>query len=125
MFTQQRWRRKFQCAFRGIGFAVRSQDSFRVHIPAGIAVFLLASFGPLSAIQWTICIACIGAVIAAELFNCAIETLAHHLHPQQHPQIGIALDMAAAAVLVTAITAAAIGSYTFFTATVNWLMRHH
>jgi len=39
------------------------------------------------------------------LFNAAIETLADHLHPQQHPEIGAVKDIAAGAVLIASIAA--------------------
>ena len=50
------------------------------------------------------------AVIAAELFNTALECLANHLHPDHHAQIRIAKDCAAAAVLVAALGALAVAT---------------
>jgi len=47
------------------------------------------------------------AVLAAEMFNTAIERLADHLHPERHPQIRIVKDCAAAAVLIS--SAGAVG----------------
>jgi diacylglycerol kinase (ATP) len=44
-------------------------------------------------------------VIAAELINTALEHLADHLHPEQHPRIKIVKDCAAAAVLILSIGA--------------------
>jgi diacylglycerol kinase (ATP) len=49
-----------------------------------------------------------GAVIAAELFNTAIEALADRVQPQQDPAIRIVKDCAAAAVLVTCLAAVAV-----------------
>jgi diacylglycerol kinase (ATP) len=48
-------------------------------------------------------------VISAELFNTALEHLADHLHPEIHPQIRVVKDCAAAAVLITACAAVAVG----------------
>src|SRR5205085_557541 len=48
-------------------------------------------------------------VLAAELFNTAIERLADELHPGQHPGIRIAKDCAAAGVLVAVLGALAVG----------------
>ena len=42
----------------------------------------------------------VSLVIAAELINTALEQLADHLHPEQHPRIKIVKDCAAAAVLI-------------------------
>jgi undecaprenol kinase len=44
-------------------------------------------------------------VLAMELVNTAVEHLADHLHPDQHPRIKIVKDCAAAAVLVTSLGA--------------------
>ena len=49
------------------------------------------------------------AVIAAELFNTAIENLADHLHPEIHPSIRMVKDCAAGAVLVASAGALAVG----------------
>ena len=60
-----------------------------------------------------IVILCIGVVIAAELFNTAIEKLVDLVSPQQHPVAGQVKDIAAGAVLVCAATAAIIGLIVF------------
>ena len=52
-------------------------------------------------------------VWSAEAFNTALEQLADALHPQQHPGIGRAKDVAAAAVLIAALGAAVIGLLVF------------
>ena len=63
--------------------------------------------------EWMIIILCIGVVIAAELFNTAIEKLVDLVSPQQHPVAGQVKDIAAGAVLVCAATAAIIGLIVF------------
>ena len=45
------------------------------------------------------------AVVAAELFNTAIEHLADELHPHDSPGIGLVKDMAAAGVLLAVLGA--------------------
>ena len=47
----------------------------------------------------------VSLVIATELINTALEHLADHLHPEQHPRIKIVKDCAAAAVLILSIGA--------------------
>jgi undecaprenol kinase len=59
---------------------------------------------------WALVALTSSAVIAAELFNTALESLADHLHPEQHAQIRIAKDCAAAAVLVAALGALAVAA---------------
>ena len=48
-------------------------------------------------------------MLATELINTAIETLADHLNPQRHPQIRIVKDCAAGAVLIAVLGALGVG----------------
>lgn len=58
-------------------------------------------------------ILCIALVITAEALNTAVEELADALHPDEHPGIGRAKDVAAAGVLVAALLAAVVGALVF------------
>ena len=53
-------------------------------------------------------IATMAIVLAAELVNTAVELLADHLHPEQHPNIKIVKDCAAAAVLIASMGAVGV-----------------
>lgn len=66
-----------------------------------------------SRLEWIALLICIGLVFAAESLNTAIEELADALHPDTHPGIGRAKDVAAAGVLFTAIIAAITGALIF------------
>lgn len=68
------------------------------------ALILLFTLRP-PAIWWALVLVVIAFVLAAELFNTALEHLADHLHPEQHPKIRVAKDCAAAAVLVLSMAA--------------------
>lgn len=63
--------------------------------------------------EWIVIILCIGVVIAAELFNTAIEKLVDLVSPERHPIAGQVKDIAAGAVLVCAVAAAIIGIIIF------------
>jgi diacylglycerol kinase len=65
---------------------------------------------------------CVGAVISAELFNSAIETLFRGLDSETKNRIHGCLDIAAGAVLAASITAATVGLIVF---TRNLLLRFH
>lgn len=56
---------------------------------------------------------CIAAVVAAEMFNTAIEQLAKAAHPEQSPLVGNSLDIAAGGVLVASVGAALVGCAIF------------
>jgi undecaprenol kinase len=101
----QHFLKRLTFALRGIGFAFRRERSLRFHFLAGFSVLAVLLLTQASALWWAIGAVTIGMVIAAELFNAALETLADHLHPQRHPEIGAAKDIAAGAVLIASIAA--------------------
>ena len=107
------WSRKFADAFRGLGRAVRTQSSFAVHLAAAAAVAIAGAFFRVSAVEWCLLAFAIGLVLVAEIFNTAVESLARGPGSRRHPRLRDALDMASAAVLLAAITAAVIGVIVF------------
>lgn len=92
-------------ALNGIFFAIKSEASFRTQIFAAIAIWLCLITVRPAPIWWGIILLTTGAVLAAELFNTALEKTLDHLHPALHPQIKLAKDAAAGAVLVLSTTA--------------------
>lgn len=112
------WYRKYLNAVRGCRLGMSGQTSFLVHLVCTALVVTTAIFLEVSLEQWCLLGLCVGSVLGAELFNSAIEQLARAVDDQYNDQIGAALDIAAGAVLMTAITAAAIGSSLFIT---RWL----
>jgi undecaprenol kinase len=96
-------------ALAGVEFAFRNERNLRIQSVAG-AVCFLALAGLKPGAQWiALVVLATGGVIGAELFNTAIERLADHVHPAQHPAIRDVKDCAAAAVLVCSITAVTVG----------------
>jgi diacylglycerol kinase len=64
-------------------------------------------------LEWCILLGCIGMVLAAELFNSAIETMYRGLDEATKSRARSCLDIAAAAVLLASIAASIIGSIVF------------
>ena len=60
--------------------------------------------------EWCVLVLCIAVVLAAELFNCALERMGRAITRDYDEQLRDALDMAAAAVLVAALGAAVVGT---------------
>jgi diacylglycerol kinase len=108
------WRsvtRSFRYAGRGLQLALRSHFNMRVHLALAGLVAVAAAWADVSAMEAAILIVCAMVVLAAELFNTAIEVLVDlHVGEQYHVLAGRAKDLAAAAVLVTALGAAVIGA---------------
>ena len=112
--TQERsGRLKFAVAFRGLFRAVRTESSFAVHLPVAAGVILLAALLRLPPGDWAALLLAIGGVLAAEVFNSALEAFARAPGQGRHPRIRDALDMASATVLVAAGTAATVGAVVF------------
>jgi undecaprenol kinase len=101
----QSFLRRLTFALLGLGYAFRRERSLRFHALAAVAVLLVLVITQAAALWWAIGAVTIGLVVMAELFNAALETLADHLHPQQHPEIGAAKDIAASAVLIASLAA--------------------
>jgi diacylglycerol kinase len=107
------WFDKFGDAFRGVWAGMRGQSSFGVHLWMAVAVVALASILHVSLVEWCLLLLCITAVLAAELFNTAIERLAREIDRQHNSGLGTALDIASGAVLVASIGSAVVGCMIF------------
>ena len=107
------WRDKLADSLRGLVTGVRGQSSFAVHLVMAIAVVLAAAALRVSLAEWCLLVLCIAAVLAAEYFNTALERLARAIDRNHNAHLGSALDLASAAVLVTAIGAAIVGCVVF------------
>ena len=88
---------------------IRSQHNAWLHALATILVIGVGLFLQLSRFEWNWLILAIMAVWSAEALNTAFEFLADATTPSYNPLIGKAKDIAAGAVLITAIGATIIG----------------
>ncbi len=121
--TPQGWLRKFQLAFQGLFWAIRTEGSFSVHLPAAALATsgaVLLSFDPG---RWSVLLLTIGIVLTAELFNTALETLAQAIDEEHNEYIKRALDVASAAVLMISMTAVAVGAFLFWQPFWSWWAR--
>jgi undecaprenol kinase len=100
--------RRLGFAVAGLTHAVRAERSLQTQLVALLVVVLALAYLRPPAVWWALASLCIALVLAAELFNTAIERLADHLHPDLHPQIRIVKDCAAAAVLCAALGAVGV-----------------
>jgi diacylglycerol kinase len=105
--------KSFVYALHGVACLVRTQPNARLHLLATVLVCMVGVYFGLSRAEWLWVTVAISLVWSAEAFNTALEQLADALHPQQHPGIGRAKDVAAAAVLIVALGAAVIGMLVF------------
>lgn len=104
-----RYLRSFLYALRGIGFALKSEKNFRFEIVVAVIAVFAALFFPLIALERALIFLSIALVLALELANTAFERVMDILKPRIHPYARIIKDMMAGAVLLTTLTAIAIG----------------
>ena len=105
--------RSFGYAWQGIRSCAGKEQNLSFHLIAMAAVTLAGFVLGITRTEWTVVILCFGVVIAAELFNTAIERLVDLVSPERHPIAGQVKDIAAGAVLVCAVAAAIIGLIIF------------
>lgn len=113
MRPQRGWMERFRGAFRGIVQGVRGQPGFVVHAVVATAVVVAGVISDPTLERWCLLIICIGVVLAAEMFNSALETICRAITSQYDKHVQRGLDIASGAVLIVAITAAIAGVLIF------------
>jgi diacylglycerol kinase (ATP) len=97
-------------ALAGIVEALRSENSFRLQcLAAGGVLVALIGLRP-APIWWAVVALAVAMVLAAEQFNTALERLADLVDPGFRPEIKIAKDCAAGAVLLASLGALAVAA---------------
>jgi len=88
--------RRLSYALQGLAHSLRGEASLRLQAVVFAAVIVaLIALRP-AAVWWALVLLASAAVLAAELFNTAIEHLADVLHPEDSPGVRIVKDCAAA-----------------------------
>ena len=105
--------RAFKYALNGLRYAVVNERNFRIEILCAIFIIVLAFIFKITVFAWLILIINICFVLAAELFNTAIEKLADISCKEINPVIEIIKDVAAASVLITVLSALTCGVIIF------------
>jgi diacylglycerol kinase (ATP) len=106
--------RSFRCAIVGILRMLRCQQNAWIHLIVTIGVVAAGFVFQLSRGEWCWIVLALAIVWTAEALNTAFEFLADAASPSFHPVVRDAKDVAAGAVLITAIAAAIIGVIIFW-----------
>ncbi|MEW8956399.1 diacylglycerol kinase [Clostridium sp.] len=104
----------FNHAIEGIIYTIRTQRNMKIHMIATLAVLTICFFYELSKVELLIICITITMVIGAELINTAIEAAVDATTNFYHPLAKIAKNVAAGAVLITAINALFVGYIIFW-----------
>jgi diacylglycerol kinase (ATP) len=102
-----------QYALQGLVDLVKSQPNARIHLTVGTFVIAAGFYFRITKTEWLAVLLCISLVLALEAVNTALEYLTDLVSPNHHPLAGKAKDVAAAAVLIAALGAVAIGLMVF------------
>ena len=103
----------FKYATNGVFEAFIQERNLKIHVTIMILVILAGIVFKISLSEWIICIILLGFVISLELINTSIETTIDMVMPEKNEKAKIAKDVAAGAVLVSAIVSAIIGLLIF------------
>ena len=110
---ERSWACKFRDAFRGVNEGVRGQSSFFAHAFIAVAVVAAGAVLGVDLTEWCLLVLCIAAVLTAEMFNSALESMAKAITGQSDPHLGNSLDIGSAAVLLASVGASIVGAIIF------------
>jgi diacylglycerol kinase (ATP) len=97
--------RSFGYAFKGLAYATTSQLNFRVHLVAMLVAVYMGYALHISVNEWQWIVLSITLVLVTELLNTALETLTDLVSPEYNIKAGRVKDVAAGAVVITAVFA--------------------
>ncbi len=99
----------FRHAFAGWGYVLRTQPNTWIHGIFSIGAVMLSIVLKLRPVEWAAIVLAMGLVWTAELLNTALEAAVDLASPDLHPLARVGKDVAAAAVLTSALVAVATG----------------
>lgn len=101
-------------AIAGIVYTANHESNFKYEMMMAFLVGFCGLFFQIRSWEWVVLILCIGLVLAAELFNTAIEYAVDLIAGEEYFHLAkVAKDAAAGAVLITSIVAALVGCIIF------------
>lgn len=103
----------FKYAGAGLVDLLSNTPNAKIHFALAILVLILSYYFELDKLEWCLIILCITLVFAAEAFNTGLEYLTDLVTSEYHDLAKKAKDVAAAAVLITAIGSLIIGLIIF------------
>lgn len=114
------WIKSANFAIEGILHAAKTQRHLRYHLYFAASVLILSYIIGVSRDEFLVIGIAVIAVLLAELLNTAIEAVVDIVSPEHSEKARIAKDVAAGAVLITALGAAVIGYIILFPYLLRW-----
>lgn len=104
----------FNYAINGLITAVGTERNIKIHYGAAIVALFSSLFFDLTRVEYMVLLITITLVIAAELFNTAIEKTIDLITPEYNDLAKVVKDVSAAGVLIAALNSIAVGYLLFF-----------
>jgi diacylglycerol kinase (ATP) len=105
--------RSFGYAFKGLGYAVKTQLIFRIHLIATLIAIFAGYALHISVNEWLWIALSVALVLITELLNTALEFLTDLISPGYNELAGRVKDIGAGAVVVAAVFALGTGLIIF------------
>ena len=112
-FSMSKRIKSFGFAFNGFKILIKEEHNARIHLFAAACVLIAGFALKISTFEWIAIVFAIGFVITLEIINSAIENISNFISPEKHESIKKIKDLAAAGVLLSAVTALIIGLIIF------------
>lgn len=103
----------FGYAFSGLWYALYTQINMQVHVALALVAIVLGIALRISATEFAIIFLAIAGVLVAEMFNTVIELCVDLASPEYHPLAKRAKDVAAGAVLLSAMLACIVALFVY------------
>lgn len=109
-------------AFEGLKVAFTGERNFRIHCLAAAIVIVFGILFRLSFSKWVVLFLTMGFVLVSEIINTFTETLVDMITKEYSKEAKKVKDLAAGAVLISAITAVLAGLFIFGEPVVYFLL---
>ncbi len=106
--------KSFVLAFSGIIHCIINERHMRIHTIATLYVFVFSMFFDFTRIEYMILCLTVSLILSCEMMNTAIEEITDLSSSSYNPFAKVAKDIAAGAVLLSAIFAVVIGVFLFW-----------
>lgn len=103
----------FKYAFSGLKYGFINTKNLHIDLFFILAVIICGFLFKICYIEWIVLILCISLVVSLELVNTAIEEVVNLASPDIHPLAKASKDVAAGAVLFSALMTAIVGIIIF------------
>jgi len=103
----------FRISVRGLWWAIKEEQSFRVQLVVALCVIFAMFWFPLTKAERVFCCLIITLVLGLELLNSQLEGMLDMFQPSHDPRIKKIKDLSSSAVLVAALGSVAVGLLIF------------